>query len=190
MDISSEQIILIIKIILIVVIIAFIIKKAIKIAFALIAILIIFQVGFMMTGTDLNERLNLDKYLKPDTHKAVTNFFDDFRSRGNNIAVVDQEAVYDGMVDGMEKGVNFIVENLSDIQIDALAETIARNIYEVGAESIDEEELAKSLEQKLENVDPEDIDKVVTTIIGYWNQLKDNNGQIPETMQNSLNPTP
>ena len=78
MDISSEQIILIIKIILIVVIIAFLIKKAIKIAFALIAILIIFQVGFMMTGTDLNERLHLDKYLKPDTNKAVTSFFDDF----------------------------------------------------------------------------------------------------------------
>lgn len=190
MDISSEQIILIIKIILIVVIIAFLIKKAIKIALALIAILIIFQVGFMMTGTDLNERLHLDKYLKPDTNKAVTSFFDDFRSRGNNIAVVDQDAVYDGMVDGMEQGVNFIVEKLSDIQIEALAETIARNIYEVGAESIDEEELAESLERQLENVDPEDIDKVVTTIIGYWNQLKDNNGKIPETTKKPSNPTP
>ena len=41
--------------------------------------------------------------------------------------------------------------------------------------------MAESLERQLENVDPEDIDKVVTTIIGYWNQLKDNNGKIPET---------
>lgn len=172
MNISSEQVVLLVKLVIIIALVWALIKYSVKIFMAIVAILIIFQIGFMMTGTDLNEKFKIDRFLNNGYDSAVINFFDDFRARGNKIAIVDQYEVYDAMVEGIEKGSDFVITQIQNIDIDAFAETLARNIYDAGAEAINEEELANVINKNIENVKPEDVEKIIDLTIDKLNKLK------------------
>ena len=63
--------------------------------------------GYIATGTDLNEKFHLNKYLKGNTAEIVTGFVDELRTKQNKLGIVD-EKVYDSLVDGMVKAGNFI----------------------------------------------------------------------------------
>ena len=176
MNLSSEQVILLIKLLIIVALIWTLVKYSIKVFIAVIAILIIFQIGFMMTGTDLENKFKVSKYLNNGYNTAVIGFFDDFRERGNRIAIVNQEEVYNSMVDGIEKGSNFVIESLSAVDIDSIADTLARNIYKTGSEVIDVDALTEALNKQLENVNPEDTKRIINLTMEKVESIVDNSG--------------
>jgi len=155
---SQDSIILIIKAIIVIMVVVFLVKKAIKVAFAIVAILIIFQVGFMMTGTDLNQKFGIEGFFKGTSGTAITSFFNDFSNRREKLGVVDEKKVYNTIVDGLDKGVDFTVDALSKIDYNTFAEKLAENIYKVGKENISAEELQASLQKQFENLKPEDIE--------------------------------
>ena len=175
MEFTSDQIMTLLKIIIILALVWALIKYSVKVALSIVAILLIFQVGFMLTGTELNERFKMDKYLNDGYGTAVEGFFNDFRARGNKIAIVDQYAVYDGMVDGLDKGTEFAINQLQEIDIELLAENLARTIYETGEEAINEEELTNVINKNLKNVKQEDIDNIVRLTIRSFNEYSNNN---------------
>ena len=169
---TSDQIITLIKILIIIAIIWALIKQAVKVALAIIAIVLIFKVGFIFTGDDLNERFQLNRFLKDGKDEVVVEFFNDFRKRGNGKAIIDQEEVYNAMLEGIEKGVDFTIDQLKNIDIDAFAENLAENIYEAGAEAIDSEELEENIEKSLEGIDPETVERIVDLTIEKFKKLK------------------
>ena len=123
--------------------ITFIIKKAVKIALTIVAILIIFYVGYIATGTDLNEKFHLNKYLKGNTAEIVTGFVDELRTKQNKLGIVDEKKVYDSLVDGMVKAGNFAIDKLLNSNLEDVAYELAKRIYELGVENIDKKSLKK-----------------------------------------------
>ena len=101
MLITSEDLIRIIVILLVVFIVILIIKKAFKFACFLIALLCLYQVGFMFSQTDLNNHFPFDKYFKYDMLGSVTSIWEN----------TDKEK----LKDDISSGVDNIIDKTEDI---------------------------------------------------------------------------
>lgn len=163
---TQENIMLLLKVIIMLVVLCLIIKYFFKIALTIIAILIIFQIGFMLTGDNLNERFLLSKYLDEGTNTKTISFFNNFRQRGNEIAVINQEKVYDSMLDGVEKGTEVAIEQVKKIDIGTFAKGLAKRIYTDGIE-VNREELKKTIYSNMPDLKDEEIDLILNKVEEY-----------------------
>jgi|GEM_PF-4196444 hypothetical protein len=173
MNINPDLVITIIAVILIVTAITFIIKKAVKIALTIVAILIIFYVGYIATGTDLNEKFHLNKYLKGNTAEIVTGFVDELRTKQNKLGIVDEKKVYDSLVDGMVKAGNFAIDKLLNSNLEDVAYELAKRIYELGVENIDKKELEEAISKQVKNINPDDLKNLVNQVEEKLQEFKD-----------------
>lgn len=162
---SNEQISTIIAVAVVALALYTLVKLGVKIAISLVVILLVFKMGFMMTGTDLNETFKVDQFLKPGAATAVIDFFDKWREEGNKIAVVDQEKVYDAMVDGIEKTFVATKDILSNIDFDQLITDLSDAINKSDVEEISESETRALLEKKFPDMTSVEIDVLYDDLV-------------------------
>lgn len=172
MDISPELIQYIIYIIIIISIIVFIVKKAVSVALTLFAILLIFNIGFRFTGSDMVDKLKINDYFEPEAATSITEFFDDFAQKREQYGIIDSDKVYDGITDAIEKGYYIVVDGLGKVDVDKFAKTLASNIYEAGLKNIDFDELVKEIQEQL-NVTPEQAVEIAQEVQSQYQTIKD-----------------
>lgn len=173
MDINPELIKSIIYIIIIIAIVLFLIKKAIKVAVSIFVIFLLFNVGFIMTGQDINETFKLDEVLDKDASTTIQSFFDDFDKKREEFGIVDAKKVEEKMKEGIEKGTEIIIKGLGSVDIDAFAKNLSEKIYEIGAENINMDELSNEIKKQLDGISEEDVNKIINKIIEYSSDLKE-----------------
>ncbi len=161
---TLENIQVIVTIALVILIVTFLFKKAIKLAIAVGAILILFNVGFMMNGAEVRSFFNLDNFLDQEQADAVENAFNDFDSKREEYGVIDPDKVYDGMTDAIAKGTSILIEGIGRVDIVAFSETVAEKLVAAGAENVDREELEASIRKQLNGIKDSDLDKIMDMI--------------------------
>lgn len=174
MDINPELIKSIIYIIIIIAIVLFLVKKAVKLAVAVFAIFLLFNVGFIMTGQDINETFKLDEVLDKEASTAIQSFFDDFDKKREEFGIVDAKKVEEKMKEGIEKGTQIIIKGIGSVDIDAFAKNLSEKIYQVGAENINMDELSEEIKKQLDGISQEDLNKILDKIVKYTSEIKDN----------------
>lgn len=172
MTITPELIQYVIYIIIIIAIVVFIVKKAVAIAITLGVILLIFNIGFRYDGSDMMNKLGLEKYLKPETATTVSTFFDDFSKKREEYGIVDADKVYEGMTNAIETGYYIVVEGLGKIDVNKFAKTLANNIYEAGLKDVDFNQLVKEIQKQLD-VSPEQATQIAQEVQKEYQEIKD-----------------
>ena len=161
---TLENIQVLVTIALVILIAVFIFKKAVKLAIAVGAILILFNVGFMMNGAEVRSFFNLDNFLDQEHADAVENAFNDFDSKREEYGVIDPDKVYDGMTDAIAKGTSILIEGIGRVDIVAFSETVAEKLVAAGAENVDREALEESIRNQLKGIKDSDLDKIMDMI--------------------------
>lgn len=162
---QNTTIVDIIVIIAIVAIIAFLVKKAVGIALGVVAIFLLFNIGFLATGEDVNNS-NIGDYVEPSLVTTIANFFDDFEARRNEHAVVDADAVYEDMKDVANTGAEMLASLLTKENIEKLAASIETALLDAGVEEISLDELIQILAEKYEaSVDSPEIQAMAESIL-------------------------
>ena len=161
---SAETWQLIITIVLVVVIIAFIFKKLIKVAIAIGAILLLFNVGFIMSGTEVRNFFNLDSFLSADQANKAEYYLNDFDQKREEYGVIDPEKVYDGMVGVVTQGTVIVIEGIGKIDIIAFSESVAKRIVESGNENVNTEALRSEIKDQLTGIKDSDLDQIMEEI--------------------------
>lgn len=135
---------------IIIFVICFLIKKVVGLALGVLAIFVLFQVGFMVTGTDVQDKTNLENYVEPTVMEKVVSFFNDFEARRNENALVDADAVYDDMLSTADKAVEGLKSVLTEENFNKLSDSISSALIDAGVKDISLDELTKILAEKLE----------------------------------------
>lgn len=166
MEITNESLTMLIFIVICVCLFGTIVKYGIKIAISLVAILVIFKIGFIMTGTDLNETFQIDRIFKEETADQIIGFFDEFREKGDAYAVMDINEVYDMMVESIDAGVNITMDVVKDLDLDSFAKSLADKIKESNLQDdINKDEIVETLSEILPDLTDEQIDELATDVL-------------------------
>lgn len=161
---TLENIGVLVTIALVILIVVFLFKKCIALALAVGAILILFNVGFIMNGEEIREFFQLDNYLEQEQADAVENAFNDFDSKREEYGVIDPELVYDGMTDAIAKGTVIIIDGIGKIDIVKFASAVSDKLLEAGTENVDMDALEATIKEQLSGIKDSDLDKIMDQI--------------------------
>ena len=161
---TLENIEILVTIALVILIVVFIFKKAIKLAVAVGCILLLFNIGFMMNGTEVRNFFGLDDFLSTEDAEYVENALNDFDNKREEYGVIDPDQVYDGMVDAIAKGTSILIEGVGRVDIVKFASTVSNKLLNAGVTEINRTELEESIKNQLQGITDEDLDKVIDLI--------------------------
>lgn len=159
-----ENISVLVTIVLVIVIVVFLFKKMLALALACGAILILFNVGFIMNGAEIREFLQLDNYLDKEQADLVENAFNDFDGKREEYGVIDPDLVLDDMENAIATGSAILIEGIGHIDIVKFASTVSDKLLQAGVENVDREELKAAIKEQLEGITDEDAEKIVDMI--------------------------
>lgn len=180
--ISNISIVDILSIIAVICVIVFLVKKAVGLAIAIIAILVIFQIGFNFTGANVKD--SADKYLDPGTSNAVTSFLDDFAKRRDENGVVDTKQMYNSLVDAAGKTVEFAGDVITPDNIGKLADGIGDALKSAGVKDISVGELSKIIADRFEkSIDDIEVQELVQRVEEQMSYVDVTQG-VQETQEN------
>lgn len=161
---TLENIEILVTIALVILIVVFIFKKAIKLAIAVGCILLLFNIGFIMNGTEVREFFGLDDFLGQEDAEYVESALNDFDNKREEYGVVDPNQVYDGMVDAIAKGTSILIEGVGRVDIVKFASTVSNKLLNAGVTEVDRAELEESIRNQLQGIEDEDLDKILDLI--------------------------
>ena len=167
---TLENIGVLVTISLVILIVVFLFKKFVALAIAVGAILILFNVGFIMNGAEIRDFFQLDDYLEQEQADAVENAFNDFDSKREEYGVIDPDKVYDGMTDAIANGTAILIEGIGRIDIVKFATAVSDKILAAGAENVDLEELESTIKEQLSGIKDSDLDKIMDQIVENLNK--------------------
>ena len=114
----------------------FLVKSFIKIVLILGLIYLLFHLGFIWGADDLNEKLHLDKFLKPEVTEQIQEKYSAFSEKRDETGVLDKELV--------SKAIN-----------DSIAEALTLAFDDI--RNVDKEKLIADLSEKLRNFDEQAV---------------------------------
>lgn len=163
---SAEFWQLLITIVLVITIVVFLFKRVVKVAIAIGAILLLFNVGFIMSGTDIRNTFDLDNLIGIEKSEDVEKYLNDFDRKREEYGVVDPEKVYDGMVGAVEQGTVIVIDGIGKIDIIAFSEFVANKIVnsESDPSSVDRDALRSEIKDQLNGISEEDLDRIMDEI--------------------------
>lgn len=163
---SAEFWQLLITIVLVITIVVFLFKRVVKVAIAIGAILLLFNVGFIMSGTDVRNTFDLDNLIGIEKSEDVEKYLNDFDRKREEYGVVDPEKVYDGMVGAVEQGTVIVIDGIGKIDIIAFSEFVANKIVnsESDPSSVDRDALRSEIKDQLNGISEEDLDRIMDEI--------------------------
>lgn len=122
-------------VILIIAAIVFLVKKAVGLAIGIIVILVVFQVGFNLTGQDIKDK-GLEQYVGTEANNAIVSFFDDFDKRRDSTSVVDTDKLYEGMKQGVGTVIDIASNVITPENIESLSDGISDALKEAGVKDV------------------------------------------------------
>lgn len=163
---SAEFWQLLITIVLVVAIVVFLVKRVVKVAIAIGVILLLFNVGFVMSGTEVRNSFDLDNLIGVEKSENVEKYLNDFDEKREEYGVVDPEKVCDGMVGAIEQGTIIAIEGVGKIDIIAFSESIANKIVSSTPENndFDKNALRSEIKEQLNGITDEDLDRIMNEI--------------------------
>jgi spermidine/putrescine-binding protein len=161
---SLENISIFVTIALVITIVVFLSKKMIALALAIGAILILFNVGFVMNGAEIRNFFNLDDYLDQEQADAVENAFNDFDDKREEYGVIDPEQVLDGMENAIANGTAIIIDGIGHIDIVKFSQAVTDKLLAAGAKDVDKDALRESIKKQLSGIKDSDLDKIMDMI--------------------------
>ena len=163
---SAEFWQLLITIVLVIAIVVFLFKRVIKVAIAIGVILLLFNVGFIMSGTDVRNTFDLDNLIGIEKSEDVEKYLNDFDRKREEYGVVDPEKVYEGMVGAVEQGTVIVIDGIGKIDIIAFSEFVANKIVssESDPSSVDRDALRSEIKDQLNGISEEDLDRIMDEI--------------------------
>lgn len=159
-----ENISIFVTIALVIIIVVFLVKKMAALALACGAILILFNVGFVMNGAEIREFFKLDDYLDPEQAQSVENAFNDFDKKREEYGVIDAEKVGESLENAMIEGSVILIDGLGHIDIVQFASTVSDKLLAAGMENIDREELEAAIRESLDGIKESDVTKIADMI--------------------------
>ena len=170
---SAEFWQIIITIVLVVTIVVFLFKRLLKVAIAVGAILLLFNVGFVMNGTEVRDFLGLDNFLDKKQAENVEYYLNDFDEKRDEYGVVDPEDVYDGMVGVATQGTVIIVDGIGKIDVIKFSQSVAQKIVNSGSDNIDTDALREEINQQLSGIKESDLDRIMDEIENHIEDSKE-----------------
>lgn len=161
---ETETLAMIVSAIIVIAIIIFIAKRLIKVALVLGLALLLFNVGFVLSGTEVRDYLHLDNFLSTEQADKVEDILNDFDKKREEYGIIDADKVYEGMENAIANGAVIVIEGLGNLDIKAFADTIAEKIVEVGEKNIDTEALRNEIKSQLGKVKEEQMDQIMDQI--------------------------
>lgn len=163
---SAEFWQLLITIVLVIAIVVFLLKRVIKVAIVVGVILFLFNVGFIMSGTDVRDTFDLDNLIGIEKSEDVEKYLNDFDEKREEYGVVDPEKVYDGMVGVIEQGTVIAIEGIGKIDIIAFSESVANKLVSssTNSESIDKDILRSEIKDQLPGITDDDLNRIMKEI--------------------------
>lgn len=134
-------------VIIIAAIIIFLVKKMIGLAIGVVAIFLLFQIGFMFAGDDMTNLIG--KYVGPETAESIGSFFDDFAARRDENAIVDTDAVYDDMKGVLNTGIEVVKDVFTPENIKTFSSSLADVLKEAGYDDITMDELVNVIADEI-----------------------------------------
>jgi hypothetical protein len=159
-----EQIGTLVTVALVVFIVIFLFKKMVALALACGAILILFNVGFVMNGTEIREWLQLDNYMNQEHAEAVEGALNDFDSKRDEYGVIDTDKVGESIENAMINGTVILIEGLGHIDIVQFASTVSDKLLAAGMENVDRTELENAIREALSGIKETDVTKIADMI--------------------------
>lgn len=121
----------------------FLLKSFAKVILILGVIYVLFHLGFIWGVDDLNDKLHLNKFLKPEVNEQVQETYSKFAEKRDKTGVIDKDLVKKTIDDSLQ-----------------IALTKASNEIK----NIDKEALIQDLSEKLRNFDTETVAKVLNDL--------------------------
>ena len=137
--------------------ISFLVKSFIKIVLILGLIYLLFHLGFIWGADDLNEKLHLEKFLKPDVTEQIQEKYSSFTEKREESGVLDTELVRKTINDSIQDALTLASDEVRNVDKEKLIADLSEKLrnfdQEAVAQALDElkEELAKY------NVTPEEV---------------------------------
>jgi uncharacterized membrane protein YhiD involved in acid resistance len=137
--------------------IGFLVKSFVKIVLILGLIYLLFQLGFIWGVDDLNEKLHLDKFLKPEVTEQIQEKYDQFSQKRDETGVLDTELVRKTINDTIQVALTEASDEIRNVDKEKLIEDLS-----IKLQNFDTEAVAKALDElKAElakyNVTPEEV---------------------------------
>ncbi|PLS15036.1 hypothetical protein CVD28_24460 [Bacillus sp. M6-12] len=154
---ETNWIILFVAIVGVLAIIGFLLKSFIKVILVLGVIYLLFHLGFIWGVGDLNEKLHLDKFLKPEVSQQIQEKYDDFSNRREENGVVETQLIEKTINDSLQVALTKASDEIRNIDKEALIQDLSDKLR-----NFDTEEVAQALDNlKAElakyNVTPEEV---------------------------------
>lgn len=155
--VETSWILIFIAIVVVIALVGFLMKSFAKIIIILGVVYLLFHLGFIWGVDDLNEKLHLNKFLKPEVNEQVQKTYSDFSKRREENGVMDTEAVRKAIDDTIQKAVAQASNEMKNVDKEQLIQDL-----KVKLQSFDSETVAKVLnELKAElakyNISPDDV---------------------------------
>lgn len=125
--------------------ISFLVKSFIKIVLILGLIYLLFHLGFIWGADDLNEKLHLDRFLKPEVTEQIQDKYNSFSDKREELGILDTELARKAIDDSIQEAL-------------ALASEEARKV--------DRERLIADLNEKLKNFDQKAVSQALEDLKG------------------------
>lgn len=152
-----------ILIVLAIVVIVCIAKKLLKMAIIVGVVLVLFNIVFVLNGSEIREKFKLDQILSEEKAGIIEVLFNDFAKRRDELAVVNTKKIYDEMVDAASEGAVIVVDGAKKIYTDVFAKNINKIIkeYKESGKEVNMETLKQSIKEAFPGISDADIGEII-----------------------------
>lgn len=137
-----------IVVVILIAVVGFVMKSFAKMVLLLGIIYLLFNLGFIWGVDDLNEKLHLNKILKPAVNEKLNESYGDFSKRRDETGVIESKLIQKTIRDTIHTALNNASNKI---------------------ENVDKKELAKNLQTKLKSFNQKDVD---TALKDFDSELK------------------
>ena len=125
--------------------------------------LVLFNIVFVLNGTEIREKFKLDELLPEDKVTIIEVLFNDFAKRRDEIAVVDTKKIYNEMVEAASEGAVIVVDGAKKIYTDVFAKNINKIIeeYKESGEEINLDSLKQSIKDAFPGISDADVGEII-----------------------------
>ena len=152
---SPEIIQIVVTLVLCIVFVVFLWKRVFKVALAVGLICVLFNVGFVMNGTEIREAVHFDRYMSAQKADEVESALNGFDAKRDEYAVIDAAALYNDIVDFSQQGLTVLVDGVGRIDVMSLAANISDRMAQAGVYA-SASELTYQLKDSLPGISDQD----------------------------------
>lgn len=128
------------------------VARVIMVAILGVVVYVLFHVAFIWDFEEMDNVLHFDKWLAPETVETISSGYQDFNTKRDEYAVVDQQLMKENIDQSIEKAWKSAGDTYTNIDQEALRKQVILEYEKYGKEAVDLalQELEEQLEKELE----------------------------------------